>query len=74
MGRIMNTTKLKTEQRAHALLCRAGEQPGIGVYICSSCHFAIVVVKDNYVLPTCPCCENDSYNKSEDAEFDDQCS
>ncbi|MDG3085874.1 hypothetical protein P7F88_07100 [Vibrio hannami] len=50
----------------------SGEMPGIGVYICTQCHFAIVVVRDNFILPSCPCCENNSFIESEeDAEFDD---
>ncbi|WED24916.1 hypothetical protein L3Q72_18755 [Vibrio sp. JC009] len=50
---------------------QSGETPGVGVYICTQCHFAIVVVKDNFILPSCPCCENDQFTRSNEAEFDD---
>lgn len=51
----------------------SGEIPGIGVYICTQCHFAIVVVRDNFILPSCPCCENNIFIESDDGgEFDDK--
>ena len=37
---------------------RSGETVNKGAYVCQHCYFEIVSVKDNYVLPTCPCCES----------------
>ncbi|PWI32450.1 hypothetical protein DI392_15455 [Vibrio albus] len=46
----------KTEKK-----CQSGEQKGIGVYLCTHCNFAVVGIRADYVLPDCPCCENNAY-------------
>lgn len=45
------------ERKDNIRECRAGEAPGAGVYVCQCCNYAIVSIKDSYMLPTCPCCE-----------------
>jgi len=36
----------------------SGELINKGAYTCHLCHFEVISLKDDFILPTCPCCEN----------------
>lgn len=48
--------------------CKAGDTAGIGVYVCQTCNFAIVSVREDYTLPNCPCCEGELFIEYEQDE------
>lgn len=45
------------EQKNHFTECFAGDNAGVGSYLCQNCNYAVVGVQDSYTIPTCPCCE-----------------
>jgi|GEM_PF-4306587 len=40
------------------ITCLSGELINKGAYTCHLCHFEVISLKDGFILPTCPCCEN----------------
>jgi rubrerythrin len=45
------------------MIYKAGEKPGKGTYVCTTCGYTEVLDNDNAILPSCPVCGDIEYEK-----------
>ncbi|MBV7275644.1 zinc ribbon-containing protein [Clostridium thailandense] len=45
------------------MIYKAGDKPGKGTYICTTCGEKIVINDENDTLPSCPVCGDIKYEK-----------
>ena len=39
----------------------SNEKFDTGIYLCTTCSFAVAVIAQDEAIPKCPCCENNDY-------------